>query len=582
MVKYVLMRVFFITTSFFVATFSFEVFAASPREIFSAIMATPMLEDMREYEALNTRGVVVMPADMGEAEAAAIIEEMGIDGVIMQSNPMFVSYATAQKLLSEGDFLQGLHWISREEYTDQLEGVRRHFLGKSGSFFVTTLKSTAPVIGKTLMTNSLRISDVVGNEEAVGRARSLKDFSYENVIQSLQTLRVGGRGLIIVSAKHNNLEKFIPQEFVFKRVIFFKDKTPYSALFIQKVREGNPTFNIPKHIFVEGYQEPVQAPTFMPSIVKKPAQSEMAPMTTQASPFTPGTTVVEKPKMALRSVQQDSYVPNIARGRPKQPAIEPIPAQVRPFAQGTTVKAKPKVALRPAQQDPSVQDFVKGEPKQFVNMRFVASILRRKPLTSIGNIHGSSIIDERIKIAQAYKPFVIFPPWISLFDYGTYLEAIGVPLVRGVKSKTLANKDFSEGNFLDGFIWIDQEIFKNPYKWDGIRYEYLESNDDNIATLILPDDNFLKENEFKALARELPVAGDKIFGVQAELSFDEGLAILDSGDVDPGVVVVQRYRRIPISPALKKGSLLVRRFLMKIDDTWCSVLVGAKQDYFDV
>ena len=203
--------------------------ALSSAEALNKIKNLAILRDVGITEAQKPRAVVVLGAKVPEKRAKELLDQQKL----LARNPRFVTEGEGTVLLSNGDFLDGLHWVSPEYYSRGWNGVRRTTAGRLGkgpnSFVVTALFPTDPVITHDVFRSASEGMDIGRGTETM-RA-SIRQAEVEKRLASGQV----GRGFVLVDKTQiaiGPLQRMAADSLDFRRVVFYDKGVAYSAVFV--------------------------------------------------------------------------------------------------------------------------------------------------------------------------------------------------------------------------------------------------------------------------------------------------------------------------------------------------------------
>ena len=205
----------------------------APVDALRAVMDMGFTDVLSPEEAQDTYADIVKPDGMSDDAAIKIMNNLGMP---FYKAYKFLTYEQAERLLTEGKFLKGLHFIGKTPYMKEWLGVRRAVVkGGDPYFLVTTLKPTDKVVPRDIISVAARNCYVVGGFLGVDAKRTITPKEVPSYLDKLQP---GGRGILIVNSKQIAIRNFVQKGSMlkFNRVVFFESGVPQSALFIAKKR----------------------------------------------------------------------------------------------------------------------------------------------------------------------------------------------------------------------------------------------------------------------------------------------------------------------------------------------------------
>ena len=200
----------------------------SPAEALSAVMGVGFIEVLPPEEAQETYADIVKPDDMSDDAAIKIMNDLGMPSYKTYD---FLTYKQAERLLTEGRFLKGLHFIGKNPYLKGWNGVRRAVVkGDDPYFLVTTLKPTDKVVSKNVISVAAKHCYVLGDFIVEQERR----IPAKEIALYFDKLQPGGLGILVVNSKRIPIRDFKRKGFSYSRVMFFENDVLKSALFITK------------------------------------------------------------------------------------------------------------------------------------------------------------------------------------------------------------------------------------------------------------------------------------------------------------------------------------------------------------
>ena len=203
-----------------------------PYEALIAIMNAPQTTELSKEEAAQTDAVIAKPESMSPRQARTIIQTLGLTKHITTMN-----HRGAEWFFSK-EFLGGFHWIDAQPYKKKHANIRRyHFKPIEEKYFVTTLKTTDPVIAKSVINLAAQNCYVVGPEFLDPDTTTAQNITQADLMPLLEELHADGPGVLIIKEKPLSTSDFAQKGLILKRVTFFANGRPRSALFIKKMDE---------------------------------------------------------------------------------------------------------------------------------------------------------------------------------------------------------------------------------------------------------------------------------------------------------------------------------------------------------